>query len=69
MAIIFYCHKCGQKGEFESKKDMQCHCGHYVDKQDRLGDTINMRNTWAKSTQIELSSTTVEQDIADRNRR
>ena len=27
--IIFYCHKCGQKGEFEKKADMKCGCGNY----------------------------------------
>ena len=69
MAIIFFCHKCGERGEFENKKDMQCDCGHYVDKKERISDGINMRNTWAKTTKIELSSISIDQDIAERNKR
>ena len=67
MAIIFYCHKCGQKGEFETKKDMQCDCGHYVKERGRASDHVNMRTTWSGTTKVEFSQTTMEQDIAERN--
>ena len=36
MAIIFYCHRCNQKGEFEKKRDMRCDCGHYINKRNKL---------------------------------
>ena len=67
MAIIFYCHRCGKKGEFETKKDMKCECGHYVKKHNNVRDHINMRTTWSGTTKIEFSNTTMEEDIARRN--
>ena len=65
MAIIFYCHKCGQKGEFENKKDMRCDCGHYVNKRNRASDHVNMRTTWSGTTQVEFNQTTMEKSIED----
>ena len=67
MAIIFYCHRCGQRGEFENKKDMKCECGHYVKKRNNTKDHVNMRTTWSGTTQVEFSQTTIEDDIDDRN--
>ncbi len=68
--IIFYCHRCGQKGEFEKKTDMKCGCGNYVNKKrNKASDHINMRNTWSGTTKVEFSETTMEQDIAERNSR
>ena len=69
MSIIFYCHRCGQKNEFESKKKMKCNCGKYVNKHNNAKDHVNMRTTWSGTTKIEFSNTTIEQDIADRNKR
>ena len=66
--IIFYCYRCGKKGEFETKKEMKCDCGHYVKKHDKASNHINMRKTWSGTTKIEFSTTTMEQDIADRNK-
>ena len=65
MAIIFYCHKCGQKGEFKNKNDMRCDCGHYVNKRNRAKDHINMRTTWSGTTQVEFNQTTMEKSIED----
>jgi len=68
MAIIFYCHKCGEKGEFENKNDMRCDCGYYVnEKRNNTKDHINMRTTWSGTTKVEFSETTMDQDIAERN--
>ena len=67
MAIIFYCHKCGQRGEFEHKKDMRCECGYYAKERGRASDHVNMRKTWSGTTQVEFSNTTMEKDIAERN--
>ena len=65
--IIFYCYRCGKRGEFETKKDMRCDCGHYVKKHDNTKDHVNMRNTWSGTTQVEFSSTTVEESIKRMN--
>ena len=48
---------------------MKCDCGHYVKKHDNTKNHVNMRTTWAKTTQVELSTTTMDQDIAERNSR
>ena len=69
MAIIFYCHKCNTKVECETKADMKCDCGHYVKKRNNVKDHVNMRNTWSGTTKVEFSTTTMEQDIAERNNR
>ena len=69
MAIIFYCYKCGQKGEFKTKKDMRCDCGHYVNRRNNVKDHVNMRTTWSGTTKVEFSTTTMEEDIAQRNNR
>tara|TARA_R100001244_G_C5078880_1_gene113355 strand:- start:290 stop:499 length:210 start_codon:yes stop_codon:yes gene_type:complete len=61
--ILFYCHRCGQKNEFKKKADMRCDCGHYVTKQERASDNVNMRTTWSGTTQVEFSETTVEESV------
>jgi hypothetical protein len=66
--IIFFCHKCGHKGEFEKKKDMRCDCGNYINKRNNAKDHVNMRTTWSGTTRVEFSSTTMEEDIANRNK-
>ena len=65
--IIYFCHRCGKKGEFETKKEMKCDCGHYVKEQDRAKNHVNMRTTWSGTTKIEFSNTTMEEDINRRN--
>ena len=67
--IIFYCHRCGEKGEFETKKDMKCACGNYVNKHSNIGNNINMRKTWSGTTKVEFNQTTMDKDIAERNKR
>ena len=34
-----------------------------------VNNHINMRTTWSGQTQVEFSQTTMDQDIADRNKR
>ena len=64
--IIFYCHRCGKRGEFEKKEDMKCNCGYYADNS-KISDGINMRKTLSGTTQMEFREVTMEQDIAERN--
>ena len=68
MAIIYICHRCGKRGEFEDKKDMRCDCGHYVNKRNNTKDHVNMRTTWSGTTQVEFGETTVEESIKDMNK-
>ena len=68
MSITLYCHKCGTKSEFESKKEMFCPCGYEVEKRNRASDYVNMRTTWSGTTKVEFSNTTMEEDMKQRNR-
>ena len=69
MAIIFYCHRCNEKMECETKAEMKCDCGHYVKDHDKAKNHINMRTTWSGTTKIEFNQTTMDKDIAERNNR
>ena len=66
--IIFYCYRCGKRGEFETKKEMRCDCGHYVKNRNNVKDHVNMRNTWAKTTKVEFNTTTVDESIKRMNK-
>ena len=48
--ILFYCHKCGEKNEFATKKEMRCDCGNYVKNHDDTRNYVNMRKTWSGQT-------------------
>jgi hypothetical protein len=67
--IIFYCHKCDSKVECETKAQMKCDCGHYIEKHDDVRNHVNMRSTWSGTTKVEFSKTTIEEDIEQRNNR
>ena len=69
MAIIFFCHKCNKKIECETKAQMKCSCGYYIEKRNNTKDHVNIRTTWSGTTKIEFSNTTIEEDIAQRNNR
>ena len=69
MAIIFYCHRCNTKVECETKAEMKCDWGNYVKNHNNGKDHVNMRTTWSGTTKVEFNQTTMDQDIAERNRR
>ena len=66
--ILFYCHKCGAKNEFKKKADMRRDCGHYVTEHEHASNHVNMRTTWSGQTKVEFSQTTMQKDIANRNK-
>jgi len=68
MAILFICHRCNTKVECETKAEMICDCGNYVKDHDDVRNYVNMRNTWSGTTKVEFSTTTMEEDIAERNK-
>ena len=61
--ILFYCHKCGAKNEFEKKADMRCDCGHYVKDHDDTRNHVNMRKTWSGTTKVEFNETTIDESV------
>ena len=64
MAVFVYCEECKKCLEPGS-------CEHEFNlNRESMGITINMRNNpWAKQTKVEFSQTTIDEDIAERNRR
>ena len=69
MSIVFFCHRCNNKVECETKSQMVCDCGHYVKDHDDIRNHVNMRTTWSGTTKVEFSQTTMADDIAQRNDR
>ena len=65
---IYYC-KCGNKVEIQRNQTKQCDCGKVFGSSGSISDYINMRKTWSGTTKVEFSQTTMDADIANRNRR
>jgi hypothetical protein len=65
---IYYC-QCGIRTEVLKDEVKQCECGKVFGASDNPSHHINMRNTWSGQTQVEFSQTTMDEDIAQRNRR
>jgi hypothetical protein len=64
----YYC-ICGGRVKEVPGKISECKCGKVFGIKGKVSDYINMRNTWSGQTKVEFSQTTMEKDIADRNRR
>ena len=73
MARTYYCNDCKKTIEFKGNEDYTCECGRMfgIRRNDTTRDPcINMRNNaWTKTTQVEFSQTTMDQDISERNAR
>tara|TARA_R100000742_G_C4271750_1_gene90769 strand:- start:392 stop:592 length:201 start_codon:yes stop_codon:yes gene_type:complete len=64
MAIFIYCEDCNS-----TVKPNSCeHNKGFNQSSENIGNYINMRTTWSGQTQVEFSTTTIEKDIADRNK-
>ena len=64
----YYC-ICGGKSEEIPGKITKCECGKILSGGGKVSNHINMRTTWSGQTQVEFSQTTMDKDIANRNRR
>ena len=66
----YYC-KCGEKVEVIKNVVGQCKCGELfgTGKGFKTSNHVNMRTTWSGQTKVEFNQTTMDKDIADRNRR
>jgi len=63
MAIFVYCKDCKKTVEPNS-------CKHKKELfRNNTKNYVNMRTTWSGQTQVEFSTKTMDQDIADRNSR
>ena len=67
---IIYC-QCGVKTEIQKGEAKECKCGKIFGvRSEKISDYINMRKTHLGSTtKMEISHTTIDQDIKNRSRR
>ena len=65
----YYCEDCEKCVDIDMKKLPECKCGKIFGVSGNISDYINMRNTWSGQTKVEFSQTTMDEDIAQRNRR
>ena len=66
---IYYCSKCSEKTEVPKNVVKQCKCGNVFGTTGKISDHINMRTTLSGTTKMEFTQTTMDADIAERNRR
>ena len=65
---LYFC-ECGNKVEIQSNQTKECDCGKVFGSSGSISNYINMRKTWSGTTKVEFSETTIDKDIANRNRR
>ena len=65
---IYYCN-CGIRTEVPSGEIKECDCGRVFGTSGKVSDHINMRTTWSGQTKVEFNQTTMDKDIAQRNKR
>ena len=66
----YWCKDCDKLVDIDMKVSNQCKCGYNFGASFNISNYINMRKTWAgKTTKVEFSQTTMDEDIAQRNRR
>ena len=64
----YWCDICEKCGDIDMKVASECKCGKIFGVNFKTSNHVNMRNTWSGQTKIEFSETTIDEDIAQRNR-
>ena len=65
----YWCDICEKCVDIDMKVSSECKCGKVFGVNFKTSNHVNMRNTWSGQTKIEFSETTIDEDIAQRNRR
>ena len=65
----YWCEKCEKCVDIDMKVSSECKCGKVFGNNFRTSNHVNMRTTWSGQTQVEFSQMTIDEDIAQRNRR
>ena len=65
----YYCKDCKGCKTFAPEEKYVCDCGHLFGTTINISDHINMRTTWSGQTKVEFSTTTMDEDIKQRNNR
>ena len=66
--VTYFC-DCGKKIKVSKGKVPECLCGKVFGISGSHLDYINRNKTWSRTTKIEFNRTTLEKDIAERNKR
>ena len=64
----YWCDICEKCVDIDMKVSSECKCGKVFGVNFKTSNHVNMRNTWSGQTKIEFSETTIDEDIAQRNR-
>ena len=65
----YWCENCKKCVDVDMSVSSECKCGKIFGYNFKTSDHVNMRTTWSGQTQVEFSQTTIDEDIAERNRR
>ena len=67
---IYYC-QCGVRTEVPRDEMKECDCGKVFGNGSnfKTSNHVNMRTTWSGQTKVEISQTTIDEDIKQRNAR
>ena len=65
----YYCEDCEKCVDIDMSLCPQCKCGKVFGNSFKTSNYVNMRNTWSGTTKVEFSQTTIDEDIAQRNKR
>ena len=64
-----WCDICEKCVDIDMKVSSECKCGKIFGVNFKTSNHVNMRTTWSGQTKVEFSQTTIDADIAERNRR
>ena len=65
----YWCEICKKCVDIDMKVSSECKCGKAFGNNFKTSNHVNMRTTWSGQTKVEFSQTTIDEDIAERNRR
>ena len=65
----YWCEDCKKSVDIDMKVSSECKCGKVFGINFKTSNHVNMRTTWSGHTQVEISQMTIDEDIAQRNRR
>ena len=65
----YWCDGCKKCIDIDIKVSSECKCGKIFGYNYNPKKYTNMRKTWSGQTKVEFSTTTIDKDIAERNKR
>ena len=65
----YWCEDCKKCVDIDMKVSSECKCGKVFGINFKTSNHVNMRTTWSGQTHVEFSQMTIDEDIAQRNRR